>query len=299
MEDDENGKKPMKRIDNKKALRVTYIKRKDCVIKKTMELSILCGINVFTLCFGPNGEVDTWPQNPNEVKALIKMYKECQEKPESAMSFLGKLESKLEVLKARNEFLKMVKEQKNRGVVVMGKETEKTSCWFDDTNAIDNLQKNRGVIVMGKETEEACWFDDTSAIGNFEEDDLAMLLEPCYQPQPQQQATQLDFEMDTFPMLIDPCYQSQSQQQATQLNFEMNNGCRPHKENLPQNDRKTGQVGSNSFEEYDDNYDPIDTSPVQLSKGVNDLRSAMHKSSKIQRSLMQIRLQLITFMASF
>ncbi|KAL7180058.1 hypothetical protein ACSBR1_043300 [Camellia fascicularis] len=45
-----------------------------------MELSILCGINVFTLCFGPNGEVDTWPHNPNEVKALIKMYKESAKK---------------------------------------------------------------------------------------------------------------------------------------------------------------------------------------------------------------------------
>ncbi|GMQ10126.1 hypothetical protein CsSME_00053255 [Camellia sinensis var. sinensis] len=173
MEGDEKGKKPMKRIENKKALRVTYKKRKDCVIKKTMELSILCGINVFTLCFGPNGEVDTWPQNPNEdgygwLDGLS---------AESAMSFLGKLESKLEVLKARIEFLKMVKEQKNRGAVVMGKETEETSCWFDDTN----LQKNRGVIVMGKETEEACWFDDTSAIDNFEEDDLAMLLDLCHQ----------------------------------------------------------------------------------------------------------------------
>ncbi|KAL7162325.1 hypothetical protein ACSBR2_042747 [Camellia fascicularis] len=157
-----------------------------------MELSILCDINVFTLCFGPNGEVDTWPQNPNEVKALIKIYKEPAKKSpvrktcessfsdcclgaekvakkvlvgnedgygwldglsaESVMSFLGKLESKLEVLKARIEFLKMVNEQKNRGVVVMGKETEETR-WFDDTNAIDNLQKNRGVIVMGKQTE--------------------------------------------------------------------------------------------------------------------------------------------------
>ncbi|KAL7162321.1 hypothetical protein ACSBR2_042743 [Camellia fascicularis] len=142
----------MKRIENKKALRVTYMKRKDCVIKKTMELSILC-------------EVDMWPQNPNEVKALINMYKESAKKSpvrksressfsdyclgaekvakkvlvgnkdgyglldglsaESVISFLGKLESKLEVLKARIEFLKMLNEQKNR-VLVMGKETEET-----------------------------------------------------------------------------------------------------------------------------------------------------------------------------
>ena len=149
MEHDKKGKKirrPMKRIENKKALRVTYMKRKDCVIKKTVELSVLSGINVFTLRFSPNGEVDTWPQNPNAVKALIKMYKESAKKSpvrktcessfsdcclgakkvakkvllgnedgygwldglstESVMSFLGKLESKLEVLKARIEFLK-------------------------------------------------------------------------------------------------------------------------------------------------------------------------------------------------
>ncbi|KAI7984952.1 Agamous-like MADS-box protein AGL82 [Camellia lanceoleosa] len=152
----------MKQIENKKALRVTYMKRKECVIKKTMELSILYGINIVTLYFGPNGKVDTWPQNPNEVNALIKMYKEYAKKSrvrkshessfsdyclgaekvakkvsvknedgygwldglstESVISFLGKLESKLEVLKARIEFLKMLNEQKNK-VVVMGKET--------------------------------------------------------------------------------------------------------------------------------------------------------------------------------
>ncbi|KAI7986152.1 Agamous-like MADS-box protein AGL103 [Camellia lanceoleosa] len=253
MEDDEKGKKTMKRIENKKALRVTHKKRKDCVIKKTMELSILCGINVFTLCFGPNGEVDTWPQNPNEVKALIRMYKESAKKSpkvlggnedgygwldglsaESVMSFLGKLDSKLEVLKARIEFLKMVNEQKNR-VVVMGKETEET-CWFDDTNAIDNLQKNRGVIVMGKQTEEASWFDDTTLLPqplqqttqlDFETDNFPMLIESCYQPQPQpqpqQQAIQLNFEMTNASMLMEPCYQPQQQQQDTQLNFVMDN----------------------------------------------------------------------------
>ncbi|XP_028118954.1 MADS-box protein SOC1-like [Camellia sinensis] len=183
MEDDEKGKKPMKRIENKKALRVTYKKRKDCVIKKTMELSILCGINVFTLCFGPNGKVDTWPQNPNEVKALIRMYKDSAKKSplprkfwwgnedgygwldglsaESVMSFLGKLDSKLEVLKARIEFLKMVNEQKN-SVVVMGKETENSTEFYQP------------------------------------------------QPQPQQQDTQLNFEMENLSMLLDLCYQYQS-----------------------------------------------------------------------------------------
>ncbi|KAL7197685.1 hypothetical protein ACSBR2_020247 [Camellia fascicularis] len=71
-------KKPIKRriIDNHKSRsRVMYKKRKACIIKKTMELSILCDINAFTICFGPNNEVETWPENPTHVKTLINTYK--------------------------------------------------------------------------------------------------------------------------------------------------------------------------------------------------------------------------------
>ncbi|CAL5370829.1 unnamed protein product [Camellia sinensis] len=89
----------------------------------------------------------------------------------------------------------------------------------------------------------------------------------------------------------------------------------------PQNDHKTGQVGNNSFEEYDDDYDPIgtpnlftpkrprrnnmrlckthpvkrrlfvtdaDTSPMQLSKDVNDLCSCDAQVVQNQCSLCSI-----------
>ncbi|KAL7192848.1 hypothetical protein ACSBR2_024624 [Camellia fascicularis] len=71
-------KKPIKRriIDNHKSRsRVMYKKRKACIIKKTMELSILCDIKAFTICFGPNNEVETWPENPTHVITLINTYK--------------------------------------------------------------------------------------------------------------------------------------------------------------------------------------------------------------------------------
>ncbi|PSS07467.1 MADS-box transcription factor PHERES like [Actinidia chinensis var. chinensis] len=69
--------RPMKMMENKRARMVTYTKRKDCIKKKTMELSTLCGIQACTVCFGPDGAVETWPENPNDVKAVIDLYRVC------------------------------------------------------------------------------------------------------------------------------------------------------------------------------------------------------------------------------
>ncbi|KAA8541785.1 hypothetical protein F0562_022937 [Nyssa sinensis] len=68
--------RPIKRIENERARKVSFKKRKESLKKKTMELSILCDIKACTVCLGPNGEVDTWPENPSDVKAVIEMYKE-------------------------------------------------------------------------------------------------------------------------------------------------------------------------------------------------------------------------------
>ena len=66
----------MKQMENKRARMVTYTKRKDCIKKKTMELSTLCGIQACAVCFGPDGAVETWPENTNDVKAVIDLYRE-------------------------------------------------------------------------------------------------------------------------------------------------------------------------------------------------------------------------------
>ncbi|GFZ04087.1 hypothetical protein Acr_16g0007110 [Actinidia rufa] len=69
--------RPMTLMENKKALTVTYVKRKNCIKKKTMELATLCGIQACAVCFGPDGAVETWPENPNDVKVVIDLYREC------------------------------------------------------------------------------------------------------------------------------------------------------------------------------------------------------------------------------
>ncbi|MCD7448709.1 hypothetical protein HAX54_045648 [Datura stramonium] len=134
----------------KKAKMLTYKKRKETIKKKTRELSILCDTKACAILVGPNGEIDTWPENPTDLNPIIQSYKKslvdgkrkvidggCLKKKsrkdhslfcndgdqwpnnmsrESKESLLVKLDFKLEAVKKRIEFLKMV----NNGHWVVG-----------------------------------------------------------------------------------------------------------------------------------------------------------------------------------
>ncbi|KAL3368483.1 hypothetical protein AABB24_009374 [Solanum stoloniferum] len=127
-----------------KGTMLNYKKKKETIKKKTRELSILGDIKTCVILVDPNGEVDTWPENPTDFNPIIQSYKEnlfhgkrkridddgCFEKKskknhalfwddgedkwlndvfrESNKSLLVKLNSKLESLERRIEFLKMV-----------------------------------------------------------------------------------------------------------------------------------------------------------------------------------------------
>ncbi|XP_049349721.1 agamous-like MADS-box protein AGL82 [Solanum verrucosum] len=95
---------------------LNYKKKKETIEKKTRELSILCDIKACVILVDPNGEVDTWPENPIDFNPIIQSYKENLNHDqwlndvfrEANESLLVKLNSKLEVVEKRIEFLKMV-----------------------------------------------------------------------------------------------------------------------------------------------------------------------------------------------
>ncbi|KAL3368486.1 hypothetical protein AABB24_009377 [Solanum stoloniferum] len=140
---------------------LNYKKKKETIEKKTRELSILCDIKACVILVDPDGEVDTWPENPTDFNPIIQSYKEnlfhgkrkrtdddgCFEKKskknhalfcddgedqwlndvfrESNESLLVKLNSKLEAVERRIEFLKMM--NYGNGVVGGSTSSEKES----------------------------------------------------------------------------------------------------------------------------------------------------------------------------
>ncbi|CAI9775209.1 unnamed protein product [Fraxinus pennsylvanica] len=60
-----------------KAIEKSFLKRKDCIKKKTMELSVLCDVKVCAIIVGPDGTVETWPESRNDVQQVIEMYVNC------------------------------------------------------------------------------------------------------------------------------------------------------------------------------------------------------------------------------
>lgn len=53
---------------------MTYRKRKVGLKKKANELAILCDIPVLLVCYGPNGKIETWPNDDGAVKDIIRQY---------------------------------------------------------------------------------------------------------------------------------------------------------------------------------------------------------------------------------
>ncbi|KAG5576217.1 hypothetical protein H5410_056351 [Solanum commersonii] len=49
----------------------SYQGRKECIKRKSMELATLCDIMVCTIITGPNGELQTWPDNLDAVKKFL------------------------------------------------------------------------------------------------------------------------------------------------------------------------------------------------------------------------------------
>ncbi|KAJ8567713.1 hypothetical protein K7X08_019921 [Anisodus acutangulus] len=154
----------------KKYKKLNYIKKKETIKKKTRELSILCGIKACAILVGPNKEVDTWPENPTDLKTIIQSYKKSlingKKKvkvngDQSKESLLVKLNSKVAAVEKRIEFLKMVNNgngvvddvtgssSSGKEVVLANQETHNSDFEFMGSVTIndDQLTSSRGKEV--------------------------------------------------------------------------------------------------------------------------------------------------------
>ncbi|CAA2953817.1 agamous-like MADS-box AGL81 [Olea europaea subsp. europaea] len=112
-----------------RAKKKAFLRRKECIKRKTMELSTLCDVKACAVILGPDGQIDSWPENRSEVQEVINLYQHrsrnkkrkqqyddrgCNKKQvlggdEGALNpeeFLKKIDAKLGEVKKRIQFLR-------------------------------------------------------------------------------------------------------------------------------------------------------------------------------------------------
>ncbi|XP_050207988.1 agamous-like MADS-box protein AGL103 [Mercurialis annua] len=84
--------------------RTIYKKRKLTLKKKAEELSILCGVPVGLVCFDPDGEVDTWPEDKNKVDEILMEFvrKQCLDFPYDLQAIKNKNATNLDGQEIKN-----------------------------------------------------------------------------------------------------------------------------------------------------------------------------------------------------
>ncbi|CAI9117549.1 OLC1v1018951C1 [Oldenlandia corymbosa var. corymbosa] len=69
-----------KKIEKKANNNLSFKNRKDCIKKKTMELSVLCDVKACAVIIGPDGKLETWPENSSDVIELIRAFQKSGSK---------------------------------------------------------------------------------------------------------------------------------------------------------------------------------------------------------------------------
>nr|GME20614.1 agamous-like MADS-box protein AGL81 [Ipomoea batatas] len=92
-----------------KARKLSYERRAACILKKAMELQTLCDLKIGVVILSPDGKLESWPPDLNDVKALLDA---CKERGPRVKSDNRKedcreiLVSKLHLLNQREELFK-------------------------------------------------------------------------------------------------------------------------------------------------------------------------------------------------
>uniref|UniRef100_A0A6N2LSV1 MADS-box domain-containing protein n=1 Tax=Salix viminalis TaxID=40686 RepID=A0A6N2LSV1_SALVM len=72
---------------------MSFSKRQPTLKKKAEELKTLCAVTICMVCFGPDGTVETYPENAEEVKKEIRFFKGLHAMQKREFNLLGYLEN--------------------------------------------------------------------------------------------------------------------------------------------------------------------------------------------------------------
>ncbi|KAK3013057.1 hypothetical protein RJ639_009657 [Escallonia herrerae] len=167
-----------------------------------MQLATLCDVKACTVIFGPDGGVETWPEDPSRVKSVIDMLKDC-----SAKKGLGYRKAAITEVKKETGAAK----------------TESSEKGFSDweVSLIKNMVDAKLEAVTKRlEVLQSAKLEEEREIAGFHEQEATQVMQkqPCYnfpqqipqwQPFPQwQQLPACDpFENNTFGVVNHEIYQ--------------------------------------------------------------------------------------------
>ncbi|KAK9672119.1 hypothetical protein RND81_12G077700 [Saponaria officinalis] len=100
-------------IENDTARRVTYKKRVKGVLKKTQELSVLCGVDVCTVVYGPYDQAPiVWPSSETEASRILMEFRRKPDIDQTQRKFTQETFLRQTVTKSEERLLRL--QRRNR-----------------------------------------------------------------------------------------------------------------------------------------------------------------------------------------
>ena len=100
-------------IENDKARKVSYTKRVKGIVRKTQELSVMCGVDACAVIYGPYSQAPVvWPSSEAEARRILTNFKRKPEVDQSQRQFDQAALAKENLAKAQEKLMKLRK--KNR-----------------------------------------------------------------------------------------------------------------------------------------------------------------------------------------
>ncbi|XP_057489228.1 agamous-like MADS-box protein AGL53 [Actinidia eriantha] len=105
-------------IENSNLRKSTYKRRMIGIKKKAMELATLCGITVCIISFGPDGELETWPENSSDVRSAVDRYRDrCKLEIEAEADEVSLIDEKMATLERIEREIVDTKKENSRKIL--------------------------------------------------------------------------------------------------------------------------------------------------------------------------------------
>ncbi|XP_021752518.1 agamous-like MADS-box protein AGL80 [Chenopodium quinoa] len=125
-------------IENDSCRRVTYRKRVKNLVKKTRELSVLCGVDACAIIYGQDEQAPVvWPSSEEEAKRIISDYNSKSELDPSQRGFNQYTFLNDSVIKAKERLLKLQRKNREKQIANMVSDILSGKSSLDQVNPND------------------------------------------------------------------------------------------------------------------------------------------------------------------